>query len=84
MIKIKRTKIIWIIEENRIIACNKFQATSYNLVGSNLKRDLFSMRNELLSSNVGNNWVEVLELSSKHHLIGVSTRVNKDWLDGQG
>jgi len=83
MIKIKRQKITWIIEDSRIVACNKYQATSYNLLGSNSKKDLFSMKDELLKIDVGNNWVEVLELSAKHHLTGVSTRVNKEWLDGE-
>lgn len=72
MIKIKRQKINWIIEKNRIVAYDKMQATSYNLLGDNLKRNLIAMKKELQNNEVGNNWVEVIELASKHHLRGVA------------
>lgn len=81
MIKIKKKKIYWIIEEKRIVACDRLQATSYSVVNDNSKKDLNQLKQELLTSNNGGTWVEVISLASKHHLTGVATKKDERWFD---
>lgn len=81
MIKIKKQKIDWIIEEKRIIAFDSLQATSYSLVNDNLKKDLNSLKQELINSDSGNTWVEVVSLAYKYHLTGVAIKKDERWLD---
>lgn len=80
--KIKKGKIYWIIEDNRIIAFDKLQATSYNIFGFNYKKDLIAMKKEILKTDFGRNWAEVLTIAMRNQMIGASVRVREEWFDG--
>lgn len=80
--KIKKGKIYWIIEDNRIIAFDKLQATSYNIFGFNYKKDLIAMKKEILKTDLGKNWAEVLTIAMRNQMIGASIRVREEWFEG--
>ena len=80
--KIKKGKIYWIIEDNRIIAFDKLQATSYNIFGFNYKKDLIAMKKEILKTDFGRNWAEVLTIAMRNQMIGASVRVREEWFEG--
>lgn len=79
--KIKKGKIYWIIEENRIIAFDKLQATSYDIYGFNYKKNLVEMRKQVVKTELGRDWVEVLTLAVQNDMIGNGVRVNPEWFD---
>ena len=80
--KLKKGKIYWIIEEDRIIAFDNLQATSYGPYGINYKKNLMRMRKEVLNSDYGNTWSEVITLAVKNEVYGYSTRLKEEWFDG--
>lgn len=80
--KLKKGKIYWIIEEDRIIAFDHLQATSYGLYGFNYKKNLIRMKKEVLNSDYGNTWSEVLTIAVRNEMYGNSTRLDKEWFNG--
>ena len=79
---IKKSKIIWIINSESIIAADKLQATCYNSFMAADKQPFMKMREKVLWSkeNELNSWIEVIGLAQKYGIIGYGTRVKKDWL----
>lgn len=80
--KIKKDKIYWLIEDKRIVAFDKLQATSYDIFGFNYKKNLISMKKQVLKTELGRNWPEVLTLAVQNEMIGVSIRVREEWFEG--
>ena len=51
--KIKKDKIYWLIEDKRIVAFDKLQATAYDIFGFNYKKNLISMKKQVLKTELG-------------------------------
>lgn len=79
---IKKTKIIWVVNPESLIAVDKLQATCYNSYMYADKQPFLDMRQEVLNSKQDelNSWVDVINLAQKYGMIGYGTRVKKEWL----
>lgn len=79
--KIKKKKIYWLIEDKRIIAFDKLQATSYDIFGPNYKKNFVEMKKQVLKTDLGGDWIEVLTLAVQNDMIGNGVRVRQEWFD---
>lgn len=78
---IRKTKINWLLQDNCIIAFDKLQATCYNILNGQNKKNFDLMTNLLAKSSPDeyNNWVDAICLAQDMEMIGYGTRVRQEW-----
>lgn len=81
--KIKKSKIKWILSDDYIVALGKLQATIYYTYDLTNRVPFDKMRRKVLKSKPDeyNTWADVLDLASKHGIIGHGAKIRQEWLE---
>lgn len=81
--KIKKTKIKWILTDDYAVALGKLQATIYYTYDLTNRVPFDRMKNKILKSKPEeyNSWADIIDLASKHGLIGHNAKIRKEWFE---
>lgn len=81
--KIKKSKIRWVLSDDYIVALGKLQATIYYTYDLTNRVPFDVMRKRVLRSKPEeyNSWADIIELATKHGVVGHGAKIRKEWLE---